>query len=65
MGKYLEVQEKLLDVKKEADRLENYLDTIENEGIENYREYTLLSLEYHTLRSLQFILQQRLENWRF
>lgn len=65
MEKYLDVQDKLLDVKKEADHLEYYLETIENAGIVSYREYTLLSLEYHTLRSLQFILQQRLENWSF
>lgn len=65
MEKYLDIQEELLDVKKKADRLEDYLMTIEDAGILSYREYTLLSLEYHTLRSLQFILQQRLETWNF
>ena len=65
MEKYLDVQNDLLDVKKKADLLEDYIMTMENAGIVSYKRYTLLSLEYHTLRTLQFILQQRLECWEF
>lgn len=57
------VQEQLLDTKKHADSIERYLDKLENGGVKNYKEYTLLAMEYHTLRTLQFILEQRLVYW--